>query len=164
MNSFLTHDPTVWVALSFVIFVALAFKFGRASVLKSLDTRIESVRNDLATAEQLKAEAQALLAEYQRKQLDASKEAEQLIENARDNATRLQKQAEEDFTATMNRREGMMKERIQRMEETAMDDIRRYAAELAISATTQIIAEKMDDKSAQKLADTSIHNLSENLN
>jgi F-type H+-transporting ATPase subunit b len=164
MNSFLTHDPTVWVALSFVIFVALAFKFGRASVLKSLDTRIESVRNDLATAEQLKAEAQALLAEYQRKQLDASKEAEQLIENARDNATRLQKQAEEDFTATMNRREGMMKERIQRMEETAMDDIRRYAAELAISATTQIIAEKMDDKSAQKLADTSIRNLSENLN
>lgn len=164
MNSFLTHDPTVWVALSFIIFVALAFKFGRASVLKSLDTRIESVRNDLATAEQLKAEAQALLAEYQRKQLDASKEAEQLIENARDNATRLQKQAEEDFTATMNRREGMMKERIERMEETAMDDIRRYAAELAISATTQIIAEKMDDKSAQKLADTSIRNLSENLN
>lgn len=164
MNSFLTHDPTVWVALSFVIFVALAFKFGRASVLKSLDTRIESVRNDLATAEQLKAEAQALLAEYQRKQLDASKEAEQLIENARDNATRLQKQAEEDFTATMNRREGMMKERIQRMEETAMDDIRRYAAELAISATTQIIAEKMDDKSAQKLADTSIRNLADNLN
>ena len=164
MKDFLTHDPTVWVAVSFFIFIALAYKFGRASVLKSLDTRIESVRNDLATAEQLKAEAQALLAEYQRKQLDASKEAEQLIENARDNATRLQKQAEEDFTATMDRREGMMKERILRMEETAMDDIRRYAAELAISATTQIIAEQMDDKSAQKLADTSIRNLADNLN
>ncbi len=164
MNSFLTHDPTVWVAISFVIFVALAYKFGRASVLKALDARIEAVRSDLATAEQLKAEAQSLLAEYQRKQLDASKEAEQLIENARDNATRLQKQAEEDFTATMDRRESMMKERIMRMEETAMDDIRRYAAELAISATTQIIAEKMDDKSAQKLADNSIRNLADNLN
>ncbi len=164
MNAFLTHDPTVWVALSFIIFIALAYKFGRASVLKSLDTRIESVRNDLATAEQLKAEAQALLVEYQRKQLDATKEAEQLIEKARDSATRLQKQAEEDFTATMTRREGMMKERILRMEENAMDDIRRYAAELAISATTQIIAEKMDDKSAQKLADSSIRNLSDNLN
>ncbi len=164
MNSFLTHDPTVWVALSFIIFIALAYKFGRASILKSLDTRIEAVRNDLATAEQLKAEAQALLIEYQRKQLDAAKEAEQLIEKARDNATRLQKQAEEDFTATMTRREGMMKERILRMEENAMDDIRRYAAELAISATTQIIAEKMDDKSAQKLADNSIRNLADNLN
>lgn len=164
MKDFLTHDPTVWVAISFVIFIALAYKLGRASVLKALDTRIEGVRNDLATAEQLKAEAQAMLVEYQRKQLDAAKEAEQLIENARDNATRLQKQAEEDFTTTMARREGMMKERILRMEENAMDDIRRYAAELAISATTQIIAEKMDDKSAHKLADSSISKLSENLN
>lgn len=164
MIEYLKSDPTLWVAFSFVVFIALAFKLGRASVLKVLDERIDAVRHDLATAEKLKIEAQTMLAEYQHKQLDAAREAEQLINEARKNAARLQQQAEEDFTATMARREDMMKERILRMEDAAMNDIRRYAAELAISATTQIIAEKMDEKSAERLADSSIGKLSGHLN
>ena len=50
------------------------------------------------------------------------------------------------------------------MEETAKDDIRRYAAELAISATAQLIAEKMDTETAAKLTDDSIRTVSEHLN
>jgi len=160
----LLHDPTIWVLFSFILFVGLAFKFGRQSVLSSLDSRIESVRKEIATAENLKAEAQKLLNEYQQKQAEAVRDAGKMVEQAQAQARELAARAEQDFTATMQRKEVMMKERLARMEETAMDDIRRYAAELAISATTQIIAQKMDENSAQKLADESIRKISDNLN
>lgn len=162
--SALLHDPTIWVLFSFILFVGLAFKFGRQSVLSSLDSRIESVRKEIATAENLKAEAQKLLNEYQQKQAEAVRDAGKMVEQAQAQARELSARAEQDFTATMQRKEVMMKERLTRMEETAMDDIRRYAAELAISATTQIIAQKMDENSAQKLADESIRKISDNLN
>lgn len=160
----LLHDPTIWVLFSFILFVGLAFKFGRQSVLSSLDSRIESVRKEIATAENLKAEAQKLLNEYQQKQAEAVRDAGKMVEQAQAQARELAARAEQDFTATMQRKEVMMIERLTRMEETAMDDIRRYAAELAISATTQIIAQKMDENSAQKLADESIRKISDNLN
>lgn len=155
MTQFL-QDPVAWILISFVIFVGLAYKFGRQSVIAKLDARIEGIRKDIATAEALKAEAAALLVEYERKQSDALKEAGKLVEHAKEQAADLQRTAEAEFAATMARRETMMKERLVRMEQTAMDDIRRYAAELAVSATTQIIAEKMDAAAAQKLADASI--------
>ena len=157
-------DATAWVAISFVIFVIAAFVFGRKSVIDGLDGKIDSIRKEIATAEALRDQAQALLADYQQKQSAASQEAGKIIDQAKTQAEQLRKNAETDFTTTMDRKEAMLKERIQRMEESAMDDIRRYAAELAINATTQIIAQKMDASSAEKLADASIRKVADNLN
>lgn len=158
------NDPTIWVLASFVIFVTAAFVFGRKSVTAGLDAKIEAIRTEIATAETLRAQAEQLLADYQGKQAAAAQEASKIIDNAKLQADQLRSHAEEDFTTTMARKETMMKDRILRMEETAMDDIRRYAAELAISATTQIIAQKMDAASAEKLADSSIRKVADNLN
>lgn len=163
MNIFY-EDPTIWVAVSFVLFVLLAVVFGRGIVTKMLDDKIENIRSQIATAENLRNEAQKLLMEYEAKQKAAATEAQSLLENAKRQAADLHARAEAELTSTMERRESMMKERIQRMEETAIDDIRRYAAELAISATTEIIAQKLDNASAQRLADESIRKVSENLN
>lgn len=157
-------DATAWVAVSFLIFVVAAFVFGRKSVINGLDAKIDSIRKEIATAEALRDQAQALLADYQQKQSAASQEADKIIEQAKTQAAQLHKNAEEEFEVTMSRKESMLKERIQRMEESAMDDIRRYAAELAINATTQIIAQKMDASSAEKLADASIRKVADNLN
>ena len=158
------NDPTAWVAISFVIFVVAAFIFGRKSVVDGLDAKIDGIRKDIATAEALRDQAQALLSEYQKKQAAASQEAGKIIDQAKTQADRLRKNAEEDFEVTMARKEAMLKERVLRMEESAMDDIRRYAAELAINATTQIIAQKMDAAGAEKLADASIRKVADNLN
>jgi F-type H+-transporting ATPase subunit b len=163
MMNFL-HDPTGWVLISFIVFVAAAFIFGRKSVVNSLDDKIEAIRNEIATAEALRNQAQQLLADYQRKQEAASEEATKIIEHARTQAAALSARAEEEFENVMARKEAMMKERLLRMEDSAMDDIRRYAADLAVSATARIIAEKMDERSAQKLVDDSIGKIAENLN
>lgn len=163
MNIFM-EDPTIWVLISFVIFVVLAVVFGRTAVLKILDAKIMAIRTEIANAEALRNEANKLLLEYETKQKAAHSEAERMLTDAKQQAIDLHKRADEELTATMARREAMMKDRIQRMEEQAFADIRKYAADLAISATTEIISQKLDQASASKLADQSISKVSGNLN
>jgi F-type H+-transporting ATPase subunit b len=160
----LLNDPTLWLVFSFVAFVVLAFIFGRKSVLSILDTKIEKIRNDISTAEKLQTEAEALLNQYKSNLQNASVEADRIIAKAKIQAEDIRKQSELDLAETMARRENMLKTRIDQMERAAIDDIRRYAAELAVSATTEIIAQKLSEQKASSLMDDSINNIGNKLN
>ena len=55
-------------------------------VTKLLDEQISKIKNDLDDARKLKEDANSLLAEYERKIESASKEAENIINQANKNA------------------------------------------------------------------------------
>ncbi len=152
----LMQSTDIWVLISFVIFVYIAFRFGKTAFLAALDGRIEKIRQDIDTAESLRIEAKELLAQYQRKQRDADKEAKQIIETAKTHAEEIKKQAEKDLKELAKRREAQLQERLKRMEENAVNDIRAYAADLAIKATTETIAAQMNKKTNENLIDESI--------
>lgn len=155
----LLQDTNVWVLLSFVLFVALVWKAGKKAVLSKLDARIESVRRDIETAESLRVEAQELLAQFQRKQREAAKEAESIVAHARLQAEEVRRTMEKDLDEAASRREQMLRDRLRRMEENAIADIRNYASELAVKATAEIIAANMDEKVNARLVDESIKNI-----
>lgn len=152
----LLHDTHVWYALSFLIFVIGAWKLGRKPVLEKLDRRIDEIRKEISTAESLRVEAQELLAQYQRKQREAAKEAQAILDNARKHAEQIGKQAEADLDAAIKRREQQMEDRLRRMEAAAVQEIRAYASELAVKATAEIIAKKMDEQTSDRLIEASI--------
>ncbi len=159
----LLQDTQIWILISFVIFVAVLWKGAKDKVLMALDSRIEQVRREIETAESLRVEAQELLAQYQRKQRDAAKEAEEIVANAKAHAEEIQKHAEKELKEIAKRRENQLAERLQRMEQTARQEIQTYAAELAVKATTEIIARQMDKKTNENLIDQSIKNVSDQL-
>lgn len=164
MLDLLSHDTNIWVTISFVVFALVAFKLGRKSVVGGLDKKIESIRTEIQTAESLRVEAQELLAQYQRKQRDAEKEAAQIVANAQEHARRIQETAEAELVETMNRRETQLAQRLKRIEENAMAEIQGHAAELAVAATTEIIARTLDEKTAKALADNSAQSVAKHLN
>ena len=157
------HDSSLWLLLSFLIFAGLIYKFGKNALLSMLDTRIESIREEIKTAENLRVEAQEMLAQYQRKQKDAAKDAEKIIANAKQQADDIQKQADKDLKETIARREKQLKERVERMKQNAKDEILEYASNLAIAATQEIIADNLDKKANDKLVDDAIKNVSKNI-
>ncbi|MFP4313189.1 MAG: hypothetical protein ACLFR0_02570 [Alphaproteobacteria bacterium] len=159
----LLHDSNVWLVFSFIIFCFILLKYGKKAFLSMLDKRIEDIKTELSTSETLRVEAQELLAQYQRKQRDAEKEAEQIIAKAEQNALQIRKKAEEDLIASLKRKEQQMKERIQQMEESVIQEIREHAANLAVEATTQIIIDKLGKKDSDKLLDSSIKQAAQNL-
>lgn len=160
----LAHDTALWVAISFALFALVAYRLGKNSVLNILDTRIESIRKEIQTAETLRVEAQELLAQYQRKQQDAEKEAAEIVRQAKANARRIQEEAEAGLIETMNRREEQLAERLARLEKNAIAEIQSHAAELAVKATMEIILKTLDEKTNKTLVEQAVRDLPEHLN
>src|SRR5215207_4571572 len=69
-----------------VVFALLIWKRVPAAIGRALDSRIELIRDQLAEAETLRKEAEALKAEYEAKAKSADKDRETLIERARHEA------------------------------------------------------------------------------
>ncbi len=159
----LFQDTGIWVLFSFLVFVGIVWKFGKDKIVGMLDKRIEQIRKEIETAESLRIEAQELLAQYQRKQRDAAKEAAEIVETAKTHAAEILKQAEKELDETAKRREQQLEERLKRMEQNAMLEIRAYAAELAVKATSEIIAKQMDKKTNENLVDQSIKDIPKRL-
>jgi len=157
-------DPTFWVLVSFVIFVALVWKPGSKAVAQMLDDRAEKIRNDLEKAAKLREEAQALFAEYQKKQRDALKDAEAIVAAAKAEAEALSKQAAADLETSLKRREQLALQRIAQAEAQATADVRAAAVDLAMAATRKILTDKLDAGRHEALVDAAIKELPGKLN
>ena len=134
------------VAIAFVIFVVLVAWKGTKKITAGLDQRAEAIRKQLDETQNLREEAQAALASYQRQQRDALIEADEIVAQAKVDAERLKTQAEEVLTVTLKRREEQAVERIAQAEATALKDVRDQAIELAIGVATKLIEDKMSKK------------------
>lgn len=157
------YDTNVWYAVSFAMFAVIIWKYGKPAFLNYIDGRIASIREEIETAESLRTEAHELLAQYQRKHRDAVQEAEDIIQNAKDHAKEIKAQAKADIEETIARREKQLEERIARMEASAVEEIKTHTANLAIEATAEIIADKLDKKANQALVDLSIKEIGQKL-
>ena len=148
-----THN---WVLLSFLIFVGLAYKMGRGSVTSALDSHSETPRKDVEEAENRRVEAQELLSEYQRMKRETASDAEDVIKTAEEHAQKIREKASKELDAELARREEQLKERLSLMEAQAIEEMRAYAADLAIKATREIIVDNIDSKKAKSLNDQAI--------
>ena len=157
------NDPTFWVLVAFVMFIGLIGKKVWIAAGTSLDARAEKIKADLDEAEKLREEAQDLLAQYQRKQRDAAKEAGDVVEKARTEAEKYGLVAKENLEKALARREQLAIDRIAHAEKAAIEDIRRLAAEVAIEATRKLLADEMKGEIADKLIEQSISELPDKL-
>ncbi|MCB1556658.1 MAG: hypothetical protein KDJ15_05020 [Alphaproteobacteria bacterium] len=155
----LLHDAGIWVLISFVLFAVFAYRLGRVPFLAKLDDRIDDIRKEIEAAESLRVEAQELLAQYQRKQRDATEEAARIVETARKHAASIQEKAEEELSQSIARREQQLSERLHRMEQSAVASIRAHAAQLAMQSAHDLLRERMTKKTAGNLVDQSIQNI-----
>ncbi|MBT5413733.1 MAG: F0F1 ATP synthase subunit B [Rhodospirillaceae bacterium] len=157
------HDPQFWVAIAFVVFVAIVVWKAKKPVLDTLDGRAERIRNQLDEAQRLREEAQHMLADFQRKQRQAMEEAEQILGQARASAERHREQAAQDLDASLKRREQQAMDRIAQAEAEALSEVRAVAISVAVDATRKLLAESVDEKLAGKLVDNAIKDLPDKL-
>lgn len=148
-----------WVAVAFVIFVAATFKPIKQALTGALDNRATSIRTQIDEASQLREEAQATLAEAQRKHRDAASEAEAMLAAAKEEARLLQDQAAENLTAALGRREHLAQERIAQAEATAVAEVRGLAADIAVAAAGKVLEGQLSGPAGDPLIDAAITDL-----
>lgn len=155
-QSGLIYDTNFWLAISFVIFCIVIVKAAGKTIIGTLDSRSDKIRTTIAEAETLRTEAQQLLAQYQRKQRDAQKETDAMIEKAKMHAYQITKNAEKELKDHIAMKESQLQDQVARMKDQAMAEMKAHAAHLSAAATADIIQDTMNKKTANTLIDGSI--------
>lgn len=150
-------DTTFWVAVSFVLFIALLVYYHvPRKIIRALDKRAENIQQELAEARRLREEAQSILADYQRKQRDAEKEAKDIVAQAEREAQAYAQETRRQFDEMLERRTRMADEKIARAEAQAVAEVRSRAVDASIEAAERIIAERLDGDKARALINQSL--------
>ena len=158
------NDPEFWVLIAFLVAVGGLVRKAAPTLKTALDARAEKISHDLDEAARLRDEAQRTLAEYQRKQRDALKEAEQIVAHARLEAERVAEQAARDLDAALERRQRQAIEKIALAETKAIAEVRNIAIDVAIAAVREMLADDLDPARKSALIDASISDLSHRFN
>lgn len=159
------QDPAFWVGIAFVMFVGLLiWKKVPKLITDALDKRADGIRTQLEEARALREEAQALLAEYQRKQRDAEQEAEKIVERAREEAERISADAKAALEASIERRTQLAQDKIAQAEAAAVKEVQAVAVDVATSTARKLIQEEMSQDKADALTEQVIKELPGHLN
>jgi len=150
-------NPGAWVAIAvLIVFALLAWKKVHHAVGKALDSKIALIRDQLAEAESLRKEAEALKAEYEKKAKSVDKDRKALMERAKQEVDAIVAKAKTDAEALIERRTRMAEDKIAAEERTAVEQLRAAAADAAAKAAARIIADRHDASSDAKLVDQAI--------
>lgn len=153
-------DASMWVAIAMLaVIVLLVWKKVPSAIGKSLDKKIEAIREQLAEAEALRKDAEALKSEYETKAKAADKEAAVMVERAKHEAEAIVAKAEVDAKALVTRRQAMAEAKIAAEERAAVDELRATAARAATAAAAKLIAEKHGATADKGLVDQAIAGL-----
>lgn len=158
------EKPETWILVAFIIFIAAVYRPASKAITGKLDGRTEAIKSELDEAQRLREEAQHTLAEYQRKQRDALAEAEGIINEAREEARRIEANVQTRTEDTLKRREQQALDMIAAAEARAVADVRALAADIAIDATRRILTETVEGQKGDELVNDAIREVPGKLN
>lgn len=158
------ESPTFWTAVGFVILIAGIAKPVWKGITGALDTRADKIKAALDEATQLREESQRLLAEYQRKQRDATKECKDMLSRAATEAEVLADEAASALKAALKRREELALEKIVQAEAEAVQQVREVTVDIAVAATRSILERRVDTDTGAALVERAISDLPTKLN
>ena len=142
-----------WGSVAFGIIFAIFLWKGVPAIKAAMAAQTEKVESELAAAEQAKAEAEAELQALTSSLGDAGAEAEAIVAEAREQATRL----EADLIARAEADVAEAKERasieVAAQREQALADLRAAVAEQARAAADAVVRNNLDDSTQSALID-----------
>ena len=160
-----TDWATFWAFASLVLFLALVVYLKVPGTIgKALDKRADDIKDQLAEASRLREEAQALLAEYQKKRKDAEAEAEAILASAKREASMLADEAKRKTEDYVARRNQLSEAKIKQAETDAINAVRSAAVDLAVAAAEKIAAQKATGATGDALFNEAVGEVRSRLN
>jgi F-type H+-transporting ATPase subunit b len=159
-DALLGLNATAWVALAMLFVIAIMlWKKVPAAIGRGLDKKIAGIREQLDEAAKLRAEAEALRAEYEAKTAAAGAEAQAMVDRARHEADMIVQQAKVDAASLIERRTRMAEDKIAAAERSAIAEVRAKAANAAAAAAATLIAQQHDAEADRAMVDQTIAGL-----
>jgi F-type H+-transporting ATPase subunit b len=153
----------IWIGL--IIFFAIAWKMGaHTKLVNALDARSNRIAAELAEAKRLREEAEAIVADYRRRQQSAEQEARDIVTAAKADAERLAAEGKAKIEEFVARRTKMAETKIAQAEAQAIADVRAAAADVATAAAGSVLADMARGSAGDTLMASGIAEIKAKLN
>tara|TARA_A100001011_G_C14010711_1_gene715336 strand:+ start:220 stop:702 length:483 start_codon:yes stop_codon:yes gene_type:complete len=149
-------DESAWVALGFVIFIAIIWRKVGSALASLLDNRAQKIKDELSEAENLRTEAEAELKKFRALQDEAIEDAKRIVADAHIAADRIRQTAAKKAEESIKRREAQAKAKIAAAEAAVITELRTEATSLAISVSKELFASELDAELSASMIDDSI--------
>ncbi len=153
----MTLDATFWVAISFIVFIALLFYFKVPEKIKNfLEGNIQQIKIQIDEAEKLKEEAKAKLATQEERLAKSKKEIQFMIKKANEDSEKNTIRINENFHKLMEIRKKNTEEKIKQMKIQAIKDIRNISVDVALESVQKLMLNSLDKNKLDKIFSQSI--------
>ena len=148
----MSFDATFWVAISFVLFVALIFYFKIPVLINTnLSRQIDEIKKELDEEEKLKDDAKNLLSEYEDKISKSKNEIKTIIDHASKESEKNILETTKKFHSAMDRKKNSMNLKIELMKDEAFKEAKNNSISIALESVEKIISSSIDRKKLDKL-------------
>jgi F-type H+-transporting ATPase subunit b len=143
----------VWLAISFVLLYGLMAWLGLPRIRKAIAARRARIDGDLEKAQQMKAEAEAVIAAYERALAEARQQAQQTLKETIDRLNAESAERQRQTGAKLAAETAVAERRIAEAKTAAIANIREMALDVARAAARRLTGDEVDDRRAAAAVD-----------
>ena len=143
----------------FVLFAWILGRFAWGPLLKIVDEREKTIREQVDAAQQAAADSRDLLVQHQELLRGAGREREEILAKAVNEADRLRADLVGKARAEADQAVARAREQMQREKDQAIAELRAQVADIAVEAASRIVKSSLTEEVQRKLVDDYIQDL-----
>ena len=145
METLGVHLPSLLVYLvNFLLVLGLLFAFAYKPILRLMDQRAERIKESLEASERAREEAASSQAAVEEQLVEARREAQRIMDQAREAAERYRAEEMERARAEAEAFVARAQSDIQRERDAAIEEVRSNFSDLAMTAAERVVRRSLD--------------------
>src|SRR5579885_570402 len=143
----------IWLAITFVALYLLMNLWGLPRIRGALEARRTRIEGDIAKAAQMKSEAEAVIAAYERALAEARAQAQATVRDTVERPTAAAAERQHQLAQTLAAETAAAERRIAAAKAEALAHLREVAVEVAQAASLKVAGAALDPQRARAAVD-----------
>ena len=157
-------NATLWVGVSFVLFILLIFKPLLNSTNKSLDAKIISIKNKVEEAKKLNLESEKIYNEIEKDRIAGEIKIKTILENASRDAKNIEEKMNNNLDEIIKKKKNQLEQKLQQTKIKFEKEISSEILRTAIDVTKKRIINDLSDSKNNNLIENSIDEVNIKIN
>ena len=163
MDFGILNDATLWVGISFILFVLLVIRPLTSMFSKNIDIRINNLKKEIDEAKKLKIEAENLLNEHKEKEKKNTQYIEELKKQKKKEAKDIENRIKKEIQLAITRKEENYELIVKQMESNLKEKLQNEIMTKTLKFTQSRIEKNISQKHNDDFIDESLKKLPKQL-
>ncbi len=142
--------------IAFLGFIFLLWKYALGPIVNMIDSRTAKIEESMSAAEKMQADLKATASRNEEALAEARKEAQQIVNNARDASEAMLNKAREDAGKQADEYLARAQASLRSETEQARLQLRQEVADLAVTAAGRILHKELDPAAQSQLIEETL--------